>query len=205
MKAAATVLALLGLPLLALAQIPDLSHCQAWLAYDGPETPTVLVYPDGQGRPFTEARLPDGTLVDATVFLLVLDWNDNPIAAFPREDIWLESYDGGLFHCNGGTIADVNTDAEGLTWWSQPMEAGGYSEDLTMVLVNGDNVWAEGLALNFNSPDIDGDGHVGLPDVTWLAMDFFGSYHFRSDLQRDGVINLSDLGRLAAGLGGQCP
>ena len=46
--------------------------------------------------------------------------------------------------------------------------------------------------------DIDGDGHVGLPDVTWLAMDFFGSYHFRSDLQRDGVINLSDLGRLAA-------
>lgn len=85
------------------------------------------------------------------------------------------------------------------------MEAGGYSEDLTMVLVNGDNVWAEGLALNFNSPDIDGDGHVGLPDVTWLAMDFFGSYHFRSDLQRDGVINLSDLGRLAAGLGGQCP
>ena len=56
-----------------------------------------------------------------------------------------------------------------------------------------------------NSPDITGDGQVSLHDLSQLATDFFGAYHFRSDLQRDGVINLSDVGRLAAGMGAQCP
>jgi hypothetical protein len=195
------------LPVVALAQggVPDLSHCQAWLAYDGPEMVTLRVAPDGSGATFTEAKLPDGTLVDATVTLLVLDWNDDPVAYFPREDMWLESLDGGLYHCNGGTIADTDTDAEGMTQWVQPMRAGGFSLSLTAVLVNGDNVWAEGLRLNFNSPDINGDGQVSLHDVGQFASDFFGNYHFRSDLARDGLINLADVGWLAAGLGAVCP
>lgn len=207
LKILGTGAALFLLPAVALAQggVPDLSHCEAWLAYDGPEMVTLRVVPDGSGPFFTDARLPDGTQVDATVYLLVRDWNDDPIADFPWEDMWLESFDGGLYHCSGGTTADVDTDLEGMTHWIQPMRAGGFSQTLTAVMVNGDNVWYEGLQLNFNSPDINGDGQVNIPDVGQFAGDFFGDYHFRSDLARDGLINLADLGGLAAGLGAVCP
>ena len=195
------------LPALAGAQggIPDLPNCEAWLAYDGPETVTLMVIPNGQGPAFTEAQLPDGSTVDATIYLLVQDWFDVPIQGFTREDMWLESIDGGLYHCNGGTTADVDTDAEGMTHWIQPLRAGGYSQALTAVLVNGDNISSEGLLLHFNSPDITGDGQVNIPDVGNFASDFYGGYNFRSDLSWDGVINLSDVGRLAGGLGAACP
>lgn len=198
---------LLSWPTLILAQggIPDLSHCEAWLAYDGPEMVTLRVVPDGSGPTFTEAKLPDGSQVDATVFLLVQDWFDDPVVNFPLEDMWLESYDGGLAYCNGGTVADVDTDAEGMTHWVEPMRAGGFSQALTAVMVNGENVWAEGLRLNFNSPDINGDGSVNIPDVGQFASDFYTEYHFRSDLARDGLINLADVGWLATGLGTNCP
>jgi hypothetical protein len=190
---------------LAQSGIPDLSHCQAWLQYDGADTPTLMVRPDGQGSAFTEAQLPDGTEVDARVFLRVLDWNDEPVEMFPREDLWLESRDGGLVYCPGGTIADESTDADGLTWWSRPLAAGGFSQALLAVLVNGDDVWVEGLRLSFNSPDINGDLAMNLPDVTLFAMDYFNGYRFRSDLYRDGVLDVRDLGRLAAAAGVECP
>jgi hypothetical protein len=98
----------------------------------------------------------------------------------------------------------VNTDADGVTYWLEPLEAGGFSEALTAVMLNGDNVWYDGLSLSFNSPDITGDGMVTLHDVGTFAQDFFGEYRFRSDLHRDGVLNLADLGALIQGLGGEC-
>ncbi len=200
------VVILLG-PTLLMAQsgIPDLSNCEAWLAYDGPETPVLMVIPNGEGPSFTAALLPDGSQVDATVFLLVQDWGDNPIANFPFEDMWIESFDDGLVPCTGGSNADVDTDMNGMTHWIEPMNAGGQSQDLTGIFVNGDNVSGEGLRLSFNSPDINGDLMVSLHDVSIFANDFFGSYNFRSDLHPNGLINLSDLGRLALGFGANCP
>lgn len=192
-------------PVLAQSGIPDLPNCQAWTAYEGEETPTLRVTPEGSGSLFTAAQLPDGTVVDGTVFLLLLDWLDVPIANYPHEDLWLESADGGLVPCPGGSVADEDTDDTGLTWWVQPMRAGGYSQALTQVMVNGDNVWQEGLRLSFNSPDITGDGQVNLSDLGWFASDFFTQYHFRSDLFRDGVLNLSDLGAMVMGMQAQCP
>ncbi len=190
---------------LAQTGIPDLSHCEAWLGYDGPETPTVLVAPDGSGARFSEARLPDGTQVDCTIYVRVKDFLDYPICCFPREDMWLESLDDGLVPCVGGTTADVNTDLEGLTWWQEPCRAGGYSQAGMVIMLNGDDVLSQSWPVNFNSPDINGDGHVGLVDVTIFAQDFFGDYHFRSDLSRNGVLNLSDVVLLSSHLGAQCP
>lgn len=200
------IMALLTAPV-AFAQvsnIPDLPNCRAWLAYEGPETLTLLVMPDGSGPPFTQASLPDGTTVDATVFLEIRDANDVPVVNFPFEDVWLESEDGGLAPCVGGTCADANTDMTGLTFWVQPLRAGGHSQALTLVFIAGDT-FTDGLALSFNSPDISGDGMVNLQDVGLFAMNLFGTYDFRSDLSRDGQINLADLGQLALGLGGACP
>jgi len=192
-------------PVLAQSGIPDLNQSIAWTAYEGDDTPTLLVFPDGLGRPFTEAQLPDGTFVDCTVYLQVRDWNDDPVANFPFEDMWLGSGDGGLVFCQGGTQADVDTDATGTTYWQAPMKGGGFSQALTRVYINGDDSWGEGLRLSYNSPDIDGDGYVSLPDISWFAQDLFNGYNFRSDLFRDGMVNLADVANLAQGLGGYCP
>lgn len=191
----------------ALAQtgIPDLSHCEAWLVYDGPETPTLLVFPDGRGSHFDEAQLPDGAQVDATVVLVMRDMWDFPICCFPAEDTWLEAQDGGLVPCLGGTTADLNTDGDGMTHWATPLAAGGFSQAPLQVLINGEVINPGGLALSFNSPDFNGDLHVNLTDVQLFAADLTTGYTFRADLYRDGVLNLSDLGKLAAGMAAQCP
>lgn len=202
------MLLMLAAPLAGLAQsgVPDLSHCLTWMNYDGPEILTLMVVPDGSGPQFTAALLPDGTTVDATIYLQVIDWFDVPVPMFPWEDMWLESEDGELVPCIGGTCADEDTDAAGMTQWIEPLAAGGYSQALTGVLVNGENVtWDGGLPLNFNSPDNNGDLQVTIADVGWFATDFFGNYHFRSDLFRDGTINLADYGRMVQGLGANCP
>lgn len=205
---ALALMTLMALPVLAQDGVPDLPHSETWISYDGPGTPTVMVQPNGQGSTFMEAQLEDGTVVEAVVYLRVLDWNDNPVSNYPREDMWLESWDAGLVPCywSEGTQADVNTDSNGLTFWVAPLHAGGYSQALTAVMLNGDNVSYEGgLNLNFNSPDINGDGLVNIPDLALFAQNLFGDYDFRSDLYRDGVINLSDVGRFTLGLGSACP
>ena len=48
------------------------------------------------------------------------------------------------------------------------------------------------LELYWNSPDIDGDLTVGPSDVGLLVQDLQGAYRFRSDLNRDGDLNLTD-------------
>ena len=186
--------------------IPDLSPSYAYLAYTGPDSPTVLVIPDGTGARLDQAALADGTVVDATITLVLLDTQEFPIANFPWEDIWLQAADGGMVFCPGGTTPDANTDILGETRWTLPLRAGGWSLALTQVLVNGEALTsAPGLALNVNSPDLNGDLAVDLGDIAIFAGDYFGAYAFRADLHRDGVLNLSDVGALAVGFGSRCP
>ena len=177
-----------------------------YMAYSGPETLTLMVTPDGSGLSFDEAFLPWGDTEDATITLELKNANWEPVANFPREDLWLESHFDGLIPCVGGTIADSNTDAFGITWWQDPVFGGGSSEPLTVVLVNGSPIeLTSGVNLRFNSPDINGDLVVNLVDVALFASDFFGAYHFRADLYRDGVINLQDLATFAQAFGTSCP
>jgi hypothetical protein len=46
---------------------------------------------------------------------------------------------------------------------------------------------------------------VNLADVGSFSGIFFGAYDFSADFYADGALNLSDVGRLATGVGGSCP
>ena len=194
------------LPAGSFAGVGPCDYSTAERAYPGPETVVVMVLPDGTGTPLTEAR----TLyqeVDATITINLLDCLGVPVPGYPSEDMWLESADGGLAMCVAGSITDANTDANGQAFWAQPLRAGGSSEALTIVIVNGAPLTTNaGLAISFNSPDINGDRVVNLTDVPSFATDFYGSaYMFRSDFHYDGTVNLSDVVLMAQGLGADCP
>jgi hypothetical protein len=175
------------------------------MAYSGSEVLSLMVVPDGSGPDFTEAKTANST-EDATITLEFLDALGTPVAGYPAEDMWLESEDGGMSLCAGGTVADGATDTNGRTTFSQPPRAGGWSSTDTWVLVNGSTVFTyPPVTLNFNSPDITGDRAVNLSDVQAFAGDFYGSYHYRSDLAFDGVVNLSDIVPLSQAMGANCP
>jgi hypothetical protein len=190
-------------PCLAQIGIPDLSHSVATIAYDGPGTPSLLVVPDGNGNPFTAAQDAQGNVVDATITLFLCDVDEDPIAHFPFEDLWLESLDDGLVFCIGGTTADHDTDANGLTEWVNPLFAGGSSPGPVLVMIIGEAL--PGLPLKFNSPDLTGDLNVTLHDLQAFAEDFFSDFHFRSDLFGDGDLNLVDVAIFAQHFSAQCP
>ena len=186
--------------------IPDLSNSVATIAYDGPGTPSLMNAPDGSGNLFTQAHDEEGNVVDATITLTILDYFGIPIQHFPFEDCWLESMDGGLVPCIGGTSADYDTDIDGMTQWSNPLRAAGYSEAPVLVVINGQALTSNsGLPLKFNSPDINSDGIVNLIDVAILASDYFSGYAFRCDLSGDGVLNLVDIPLFDRYMGSQCP
>lgn len=185
--------------------VPDPAQSTAWLAYPGPEPLTLMITPDGTGGYFTDARTPDGSQADATITLRLVDTFDSPIANFPREDLWIQAESGGIAFCGIFNMgADVNTGPDGLTIWSRRPKGGGYSQGPMVVHVNGIPLNGPPSELYFNSPDISSDGRVSLGDVTFFTMDFYGEFHFRSDLHRDGVINMSDVVPLARWMGRRC-
>jgi hypothetical protein len=196
----------LFLPTLVLADVPPLNLSFAEIAYTGNEPVTVMVLPDGTGTPLTAARLPWGEATDATITIYVRDQNNTPVPLFPREDMWLDTADGGLVFCQAGTIADANTDSEGTSTWTNPLFGGGSSQVGCRVLINGE-VLANppSFPLWFNSPDLNGDQAADLLDVVLFTGDFFGSYAHRSDFECDGRIDLLDLVALAQAMGSQCP
>jgi len=176
------------------------------MAYEGPDVVSLMVMPDGSGPDFTEARIAFGNPVDATINVEFLDAVLDLVVGFPSEDMWLESRDSGMVMCAGGTVADGPTDAAGRTTFSLPPRAGGWSADVTQVVISGSPVYTQaGLDLHINSPDINGDLQVNLSDVQLFAEDFYGSYHFRSDLSYDLQVNLSDLLPMAEAMGAACP
>lgn len=200
---------IIGAASFATAGVPDLGLSTA-TTYVGANVPVMLNLPNGGGSPFTSATINLGgtaTAVDATINLTLLDGGMVPVVNFPFEDLWLESLDGGMVFCTGGTVADANTDAAGQTTWTFPLRASGASQALTQVMVNGAALTSSaGLALSHNSPDINADGNVNLTDVPLFAADFYGGLDpFRSDFQYDGAVNLSDVVKLAQGIGAQCP
>jgi len=195
---------IVGIASFATAGIPDLFESTADAA-SGNTVVSVFNLPNGQGAAFTEAL--DGTgMVDATINLILLDGNTDPVANFSREDLWLESADGGMIPCMQGSIARFNTNVDGETEWSLPLGAGGYSEDLCQVVVNGDALTSSaGMPIHFNSADLTGDGAVSLADVAVFSGDFYsGDHPYRSDFTYDGVVTLADVGKLAGGLGATC-
>lgn len=197
---------ILGSAAMATAGVPDLNLSTATRAYAGPETAVMFNIPNGGGAAFTDAAIIGGS-VDATITLTLVDGAGVPIANFPFEDAWIESADGGMVACTGGATADFNTNASGVTTWVTPLQAGGASQALTVVMISGAALTSSaGLAISHNSSDLNGDGNVNLTDVPLFANDFYaGVYAFRSDFSYDGTVNLSDVVKLAQALGAACP
>jgi hypothetical protein len=186
--------------------IPDLDFSVVTKVYEG--LCSLVITPEGSGPPMTEARTPTGDIVDATIHLTLINNCPEPggVASFPAEDMWLESLDGGVSFCQGGSTADGPTDGDGHTQWSAALSGGGWDESNCRVVVNGLPLGpSTGLNLRFNSPDSNGDREVNLLDISAFAQDFFGDYHYRADLFFDGTVNLADVSVLALALGESCP
>jgi hypothetical protein len=193
----------------AMAGVPDLQLSTASTAAGVGVTPTMYNLPNGLGTTFANARSTGG-VVNATITLTVLDGGGVPVANFSANDMWLEkevvASTGNFAACTGGTTADLNTNASGVTTWAAPLRAGGWSTSKTLVVINGAALTSNtGLILQHNSADINGDGNANLSDIPLFVADFYGAYSFRSDLLFDGIVNLSDIPRVASGVGAVCP
>jgi len=197
--------------LLAADTIPVLPYVEVSVATEGPLS--VFSVPDGSGRPMTQVFGPAGQPVDGTITMTLYDdtppWGD-PVPFFPAEDIMLTDLTGNLAICQRGTYPDGNTDANGMTSWTGVLNVGGHAEPVAgnqiAIMVNG---WipegAELPDLRINSPDLSGDLVVNLIDVTQFVADYFGPYNYASDFHWDGVMNLSDVSKLASAIGAVCP
>jgi hypothetical protein len=198
---------ILGSASFAMAGVPDLALSIA----TGPVDACVLYnLPSGGGASFEDGvALLGGGQVIATINLELNDGLGAAVANYPFEDMWLESSNGGLVGCTGGTAADFTTNVDGQTRWMDPLRAGGSSltiNDLTVVMISGAALTSNGgFPIAHNSADINSNGIVNLQDVQKFAENFYGGYAFRSDLAFDGIVNLSDVVPLSQAMGGQCP
>jgi hypothetical protein len=186
----------------------------------GPQSDAcVLIVPGGDGPMLSAARQPDGAPIDGSIHVQLVDWLGVPYANFSRGDIWLE-FAGSPLHLSscpaqpngyGYFTPDAHSDQNGWVHFANPLAGGGWTEGPVTVYINGtaaltiDDVEWPSIPLQVNSPDLSGDRHVNLIDVSLFAGDMLGGYHLRSDLHRDGVLNLTDITILAEFMGDRCP
>lgn len=191
---------ILGLSSLAMAGIPDADNSTASSAGG-----QLMICPAGDGTTLAA----DG----ATISVTVRDGNNAPIANYPGQDVWPDDAGTGDINlCQGGATADANTDAGGNTTISGTFAGGGWTQSGLSVYISGIAITTAGVpdvyAIDVNSPDINGDRQVSLPDVGIFAGDLL-AYQFRSDLVPNDpdppAIDLSDVGRFAAHIGHVCP
>jgi hypothetical protein len=153
----------------ATAAVPDLDLSTYEIAPEAVGA-SVFVIPDGSGARFDQAFDEQGGVVDATIHVTLIDTNGDPIVAYPFEDMWLETTDGGLVACYGGTTADQSTDEHGQSFWLQPLRAGGCSVgELTLVMAAGSPLIGAGLPVVFRGPDLNGDLTVNLSDIVRMT------------------------------------
>lgn len=177
----------------------------------GQEEVSLYILPDGSGPALTEAMvIGSGELVDATISFRLITALDAPIPNYPYEDVWLETNNDQQYFCPGGSCADGPSNVDGEMTFSGAFSGGGFHLGDTYVFVNGSPAsYLLGIysfdhppvSISFNSPDINGDGIIGLADIGLFATDFYAdTYNYRSDFQCDGVLGLVDLGIIAVAL-----
>ena len=205
---------ILGMAVFATAGIPDLETTTANTLYHTPvieggeggtEILSLYVVPNSTGKPFSEMFSPGAVVQDGTINLTLRDGFGVIITDFPFEDMWIASADNGMVPCGGTATADRNTDEFGTTLWLNPLFAGGFSEALCIVYINGDALTSNGgLAVHFNSGDISRDGSVNLTDAGFFTQ-HLGTTTYASDFNFDGTVNVQDAGFMNDALGGTCP
>lgn len=177
----------------AVADIPDLILSTATIL---PAAEGSVVYNrlNGAGYAFTEAHLANGSVVNATITLTLVNSMGNPLPNHAAEDFWLETDGDSLVFPAGGTIADAATNAGGVTVWQQPLAAGGCTlGEGVVVLVEGQALNQDPIQLGFVSADNNGDLIVNLADLSTFASGYTGTYNGCADVFFDGVMNLSDI------------
>jgi hypothetical protein len=194
---------LVAAPLLAF-DIPDPDLCSATIPAMAVGA-VVFVVPDGSGGTFTEAFAPGGVPVDATITLTVVDPNGDLVPNYPAVDMWLETEEGGLAYCSNGTVADQATDANGQTFWVEPLEAGGCTDgEGVVVVIAGMPLTGPPLDLICRSPDFNGDLEVDLSDIVALTQLLGSGSGGCADFNNDGAVNLSDIARFTPAIGSGC-
>jgi hypothetical protein len=195
----------------AVAGIVDLEESTASAATGG--TLSLFCLPNGGGSAFADAYVKGGSGgatvgADATITLTLRDGGGFAIPNYSAEDMWLQwTNEATMIVCSGGTIADADTDAAGVTTWANGLRLGGYAQVNVQVRVNGDALTSSaGIALHVNSADVNFDGIVNLADVGTFSSDFANPVvQYRSDFANDGVMNVADVGKMALGVGASCP
>jgi hypothetical protein len=190
------LVAFLSIPSLSPGQIVDLCGSEAHTTGG-----CILVCPEGDGDHLSN--------IGATIHLTVVDENQ-PIPNIPAADVWLIGCDPleDMILCGGSASsnADHPTDQQGQTTISGPIEAGGCSDGLAVVVQgviimdpdDGCSAWLC-LPINARSPDIDANNVVDLPDLALFAAVFAGGPYERCmDLNCDGNVGLQDLALFAA-------
>lgn len=205
------------------AGVPD--HAASTATYAaGPTLVSVFTNVDGQGNPINGAKAAaSSTPVDATITVTVIDTFGNPIFQYPFEDMWLETANGGLLLCNGGSVSDASTDVNGQTTFSGTLFAGGCSfydltsNEQTVVIIDGNPITSGGSAMDiiFNTADLSGDLLVGVQDTalfkplyiggTTGTMDYAVDFLYSVDYYFDERITLSDLVLYAGVANTTCP
>jgi hypothetical protein len=183
---------LLGLTGVAAAGIPD--EVQSTATSAGGQ---VMITPEGAGGSLAAAG--------ATINVVVRDQSGIPIPNYPAQDIWVSHPgDNSIALCQGGSIADLNTDAAGATTISGIVSGGGFSTT-TQVYINGTPLAGAALTVAMNSPDIDGNLNVNLFDFNIFGADYGGT-EFRSDFASPfGTVNLADFAAFGQSYGEVCP
>jgi hypothetical protein len=175
------------------AGVPDLGLSTASLA--GGAAGQIVISPSGNG--------PTLLSKNATITVTVLDPLSNPIAGYPAADINLDDNgNDGLNICPTGSNADANTDGSGVTTFTGSIAGGGSTQAGLQVYLGGNALAGPVLAIDVNSPDIDGDRDVDLLDFGAFGPLYLagvgGSYDFSVDFNDDApnpaAINLLDLG-----------
>jgi hypothetical protein len=184
----------LGLSSLAMAGIPDPALSTASSA-----TGCIDITPGGNGPTLANEAL--------TISVQVLDNGGLAIPGYPFQDIWWDDTGtGDLAMCQGGSVADANTDGAGNTTISGAAAGGGWTLSQVRIYLAGVGLTSGDLGLDVNSPDINGDLIVNLVDLGAFSQDFNNpAYDFRSDFTCDGIENLADVGRFAIHNSEICP
>jgi hypothetical protein len=175
------------------ATIPDLTP--STVTTDGGH---VWITPDGSGPTLAE--------VGATITVTLIESASGPIPNFPFQDIWVhDDGTGELSICQGGSTADHNTDASGVTTISGAIAGGGATQSGLRVYVAGTPIGSN-LPIDVSSPEYNGDLVINIADLGEFASDYINAqYDFHADFDGDGVENLADLGIFAAVNGTGCP
>jgi len=170
--------------------LPDYQLCTV----SSPASGAVSLFdvPDGSGDSLANALAPGGSRVDATISVTLRDSQNRPIVDYPAGDIFLRFTDGTVISCDDGLVADGPTDIAGQTTISGPFRSGGHAGLYPARLVVGEcEVLGFPLELRVNSPDIDGDLVVDIPDLVTFNGDV-GSAAYRSDFNFSGHVDLAD-------------